>query len=96
MANLVKLGEAVQPQYTPAGSRGTFCGTDAGFYISKALCQAISLENLTMMENIKYKQVVQTMNAAGVIGDSNCDFTSAGTLDLGERIIEPKDLQINF
>jgi hypothetical protein len=95
MSNLVKLEEGVQPR-VGQGKGGTFCGTDAGFYISKALCQAISLENLTMMENIKFKQVVQTMNAAGVIGNSDCDFTSAGTLDLGERIIQPKDLQINL
>jgi hypothetical protein len=96
MGNLTKLDrDGTQPGFAGDG-KGTFCGTDAGFYISKALCQAISLENLTMMENIKFKQVVQTMSAADVITDSNCDFTNKGTLTLGERIIQPKDLQINL
>ena len=97
MNKLIKLdlAEGTQPRIGD-GKGGTFCGTDAGFYISKAMCQAISLENLTMMENIKFKQVVQTMSAAGVIGNSDCDFTSAGALNLGERIIQPKDLQINL
>ena len=33
-----------------------FNGTDAGFYISAALKQAKSLEYMTVMENIKYRQ----------------------------------------
>ena len=81
----------VAPQITES-----FCGTDAGFYISAALCEAVSIENLTMIENIKYKTAVQRMEAGAVIGDSSCDFTTAGTLALTERSLEPKNLQINL
>ena len=74
----------------------TYAGTNAGFYISAALKQATSLEYMTMMENIKFKQVIQRMEAGSVITDAGCDFLSAGTLALTEQVIEPKNLQVNL
>ena len=73
-----------------------FKGTDAGFYISAALKQAKSLEYLTVMENIKYKQNIQKMNGSALIVDNTCDFTSAGNLALTEATLSPKSLQINL
>mgnify|MGYP003668673782 FL=1 len=74
----------------------SFCGTDAGFYISAALCEAVSIENLTMIENIKYKTAVQRLEASGVVANSSCDFSGAGVLALTERNLEPKNLQVNI
>ena len=74
----------------------SFCGTDAGFYISAALCEAISLDEMTVLENVKYKTAVQRIEAATVVKDSSCDFTEAGTLALTERSLEPKNLQVNL
>ena len=79
---------------TTVGS--TFAGTAAGFYISAALKQSTSLEFTTLLENIKYKQVIQRLEAGAVIGDAGCDFLSAGTLALTEQVIEPKNLQVNL
>jgi hypothetical protein len=73
-----------------------FNGTDAGFYISAALKQAKSLEFLTVLENIKYKQNIQKMAGSGLVLDSSCNFTSAGTLALTEATLAPKTLQINL
>ena len=72
-----------------------YAGTAAGFYISAALAQANSLDFLTMIENIKYKSNIQKMAGAALVADATCDFTAAGTLALTEKVLEPKNLQVN-
>jgi len=73
-----------------------FAGKAAGFYISAALNQANSLDFLTLIENIKYKSNIQKMAGSSLIGDASCDFDGAGTLALTEKVLEPKNLQINL
>ena len=73
-----------------------YAGKAAGFYISAALKQANSLDFITMIENIKYKSNIQRMAGSGVVADATCDFTDAGTLALTEKVLEPKNLQINL
>ena len=73
-----------------------FAGKAAGFYISAALKEAKSLDYLTMIENIKYKSNIQRMAGSGVVADATCDFSDAGTLALTEKVLEPKNLQINL
>ena len=73
-----------------------FAGKAAGFYISAALKEAKSLDYLTMIENIKYKSNIQRMAGSSVVKDATCDFSDAGTLDLTEKVLEPKNLQINI
>jgi hypothetical protein len=73
-----------------------FAGKAAGFYISAALKEATSLDYLTKIENIKYKSNIQRMAGSGVVADATCDFTDAGTLALTEKVLEPKNLQINL
>ena len=74
-----------------------FAGKAAGFYISAALKASNSLDYLTMIENIKYKSNIQAMNnTVSSVADATCDFTSAGTLALTEKVLEPKNLQINL
>lgn len=81
------------PNPTNVGS--TFAGAAAGFYISAALKQANSLDFITTMENVKYKEVIQRMEGSG-IADATCEFTSAGSLALTEAVITPKELQLNL
>ena len=73
-----------------------FAGKAAGFYISAALKEATSLDYLTKIENIKFKSNIQRMAGSGVVADATCDFTDAGTLALTEKVLEPKNLQINL
>ena len=73
-----------------------YAGKAAGFYISAALKQATSLEYLTMIENIKYKSNIQRMAGSSVVRNAECDFTDHGTLALTEKVLEPKNLQINL
>jgi len=73
-----------------------FAGKAAGFYISAALKQANSLDYVTAIENIKFKSNIQRMEGTGLVKDSSCDFTDAGTLALTEKVLEPRNLQINL
>ena len=74
-----------------------FAGKSAGFYISAALKQSNSLDYLTSIENIKFKSNIQAMNnTVSSVADATCDFTSAGTLALTEKVLEPKNLQVNL
>ena len=74
-----------------------FAGKAAGFYISAALKASNSLDYLTMIENVKYKSNIQAMNnTVSSVADATCDFTSAGTLALTEKVLEPKNLQVNL
>jgi len=73
-----------------------FAGKAAGFYISAALKQANSLDYLTSIENIKFKSNIQRMAGSSVVADATCDFTGAGTLALTEKVLEPRNLQINL
>ena len=76
----------------------TYAGEFSGKYISAALLSASTLDAglITIMPNVKYKAVIQTGSfGAGLIADSTCDYTPAGTLTLAERIIEPLEYQVN-
>jgi len=77
-------------------TQANFNGKAAGFYLSAALKEAKSLEYLTVLENIKYKENIQKMAGSGLVLDNSCDFSDAGTLALTEAVLEPKSLQINL
>ncbi len=79
---------------TPAVT-SNYAGQAAGFYISAALNEAKSLEGLTMLENIKFKENIQRMEGASLVANATCDFTDAGTLTMTEKVLEPENLQIN-
>ena len=72
-----------------------YSGKVFGEYISAALKEAKSLEGLTVLENIKYKENIRKMAGASLVVDATCDFADAGTLTMTEAVLEPKNLQIN-
>jgi hypothetical protein len=50
-----------------------------------------------MIENIKFKSNIQALNqTVNSVVDATCDFTAAGTLALTEKVLEPKNLQVNM
>jgi len=76
----------------------TYAGEFAGKYISAALLSAKTLDNkyVTIMPNVKYKQVIQKVQLDSIVSNATCDFTQTGSVALTERIIEPKELQVNL
>jgi len=76
----------------------TYAGEAAGKYIAAALLSAKTLEQeaITIMPNVKYKSVIQKVDVSGIIHDASCDFTTSGSVALSERVLEPKELQVNL
>lgn len=76
----------------------TYAGEHAGKYIAASLLGSDTLRtgSVEVMPNIKFKEVISRLDVATGQVDSTCDFTPGGTVTLTERIIEPKELQINL
>jgi hypothetical protein len=76
----------------------TYAGQFAGKYISAALLSAPTIENggVTVMPNIKFKEVIQRLETANVLEDASCDFQTNATVALTERILTVKDIQVNM
>ena len=76
----------------------TYAGEFAGKYISAALLSGSTLENglVTVLPNVKYKQVLQTGSLGSIVADATCDYTASGTLTLAEKIIQPEEFQVNL
>jgi hypothetical protein len=76
----------------------TYAGEFAGKYIAAALLSARTLDNkyITIMPNVKFKSVIQRIAVDSIVNDASCDFTTSGTVALTERILEPKELQVNL
>jgi len=74
----------------------SYAGKDAGFYISAALQEVQSLEYMTLMQNIKFKEAIQKIGGDSLIRNGSCDFDNYGNLAVTETVIEPKKLQINM
>jgi hypothetical protein len=76
----------------------TYAGEFAGKYIAAALLSARTLDNkyITIMPNVKYKSVIQKIAVDSIVNNASCDFATSGTVALSERILEPKELQVNL
>ena len=72
-----------------------YAGEHAGQWIGSAMRSAKTLEYLTILESVKFKRNITKVANSGMIKDATCDFTDAGTLTLTERVLNPKELQIN-
>jgi len=76
----------------------TYAGEFAGKYISAALLSGNTIANggLTIRPNVKFKEVVKRLELDGITKNGTCDFNDTSTLTLTERILEPKELQVNL
>jgi len=93
MANLRKTELATTTSITT-----TYAGEFAGEYIAAALLSASTIDDggLTVKANISYKEVIKKLATGSLVTAAGCDFTPTSTVTLTERIIEPKELQVNL
>jgi hypothetical protein len=82
----------------PTFTQNTYAGEFAGEYIAAALLSAKTLDNnlVTIKPNVKFKSVIQKLDVSGIVQDASCDFVTSGSVALSERILEPKELQVNL
>jgi hypothetical protein len=76
----------------------TYAGEAASGYIAAALLSANTLDKklVTIMPNVKFKSVLQKLDVSGIVQDASCDFVTSGSVAISERILEPKELQVNL
>jgi hypothetical protein len=76
----------------------TYAGEFAGKYISAALLSGKTLAegNITVVPNVKYKQVMKKVATNDIVKNATCDFDDTSTLTLTERILQPEEFQVNL
>lgn len=82
----------------PTVTNGTYAGEAASDFIAAALLSAKTLDNnlITIHPNVKYKEVIQKLDVAGIVQDASCDFVTSGSVEITERVLTPKELQVNL
>ena len=84
-----------EPTITGSSYNGEF----AGKYISAALFSAPTIDQggITVMPNIKHKEVLQNLTTSGLLADASCNFDETGsTVTLTEKVLEVFDYQLNM
>ena len=76
----------------------TYAGQFSGTYIAAALLSASTIDDggLTIKANISFKEVLKKLSTDALVKTATCDFDPTSTITLTERIIEPKNLQVNL
>jgi len=77
----------------------SYSGEAAGEYVAAALLSGKTLSDgaITIKPNVKYKEVVKKVSSGDIIADATCDFDlTADALTLTERILTPKEMQVNL
>lgn len=85
---------ATQPEI----ANSSYAGEAAADYIAAALLSARTLDNqlVTIKPNVKFKEVIQKVDVSSLIADASCDFVASASASISERILEPKELQVNL
>ena len=77
----------------------TYAGQFAGKYISAALLSPSTIDGggVTVLPNVKFKEVLQNVSTSNLLANATCDFDAAGsTVTLTEKILTTNDLQVNM
>ena len=76
----------------------TYAGEFAGKYIAAALLSAPTLDKggITIMPNVKFRQVIKRVGTDGIIKNATCDFDPTSTITLTEKILQPESFQVNL
>jgi hypothetical protein len=82
----------------PTINNSTYAGEAAADYIAAALLSARTLDNnlVTIKPNVKFKEVIQKVDVSSLVADASCDFTATASASIEERILQPKELQVNL
>lgn len=76
----------------------SYAGEFSGKYIAAALLSAPTLEKggMTIMPNVKYKQVIKRVATDDIIKNATCDYDPTSTITLTEKVLSPESFQVNL
>ena len=76
---------------------GNYSGVQAGAYFGACIKSGLTLSegNITFLENVKYKQNLTVLDSANIISKDTCAFSTAGSMTLTDRVIEPEKKKLN-
>jgi hypothetical protein len=76
----------------------TYAGEFAGKYVKAALLNAPTIANglIEVKPNVKYRSVLKRFATGNLLANATCDFTDTSSVTLTERILQPKELQVNL
>ena len=76
----------------------TYAGEKAQGYIAAALLSGNTIENggITVKPNVKKSEVLKKIATGDLIADGSCDFSATSSVTLTERVITPKEFQVNL
>jgi len=76
----------------------SYAGEFAGKYIAAALLSADTLDGggITIKPNVKFKETMRTLSTAGLVKNAACDFSDATDVTIADRVLQPKELQVNL
>jgi hypothetical protein len=84
---------------TTTNITSSYAGEAAAGFLAAALLEGntIAKGGVEVLQNIKYKEVMQKLATdANVIQDGSCLFQPTGQVDITERILTPKEFQVNL
>lgn len=76
----------------------TYAGEFKNEIIAAALLSAPTIEKggITIKPNVLYKEVIKRLATNDILKNSTCDFDATSTVTLDEKILQPKELQVNL
>ena len=84
----------------PVLDANTYSGEFAGKYIAAALFSSptIDKELITVLPNVRYKEVIQKFDFSNLIGNAACDFGNAtpASMSISERLLTTEEFQVNL
>jgi len=83
---------------TTTNITSTYVGEHASDFFAAALLAPATIESggITVLPNVKYQITKTKMATSGLIKNATCDFDASSTVALTEKVITPKELQVNL
>lgn len=76
----------------------TYAGKYAGKIIAASLLSSPTIDRggIEVKPNVQYKEVIKRLGTDAIVKDATCDFDATSTITLTEKILQPKELQVNL
>lgn len=76
----------------------TYAGEFKKKIIAASLLAANTIDKggVEVKGGVKFKEVIKKLSVDDVLKNATCDFTATSTVTLAERILQPKELQVNL